>query len=321
MTDLMRGPCPPEPPRAGNTRSRSAPTGGNETAGADCWMTTSVTSADPVPGRLTCICALGLLTIGSAPAAELIWHWDDRFSRGEQEKLKTWVEETARGIEEFIAPYPFDLHIHFHRASAAGEPVPWANTIRFHRQGVKIHVDPTSTAADLRADWTVYHELSHLLIPYLGRRHAWFAEGFASYMQYQVMHALGVLSAGQMQARYRERIDRAASRYDMPDTPFAEAAPTLRAKRRYRTMYWGGALFFLRVDRELRGQGETVPGIIRQFVECCRSTTRGLDSLVAELDRLADSDAFSRQLDTLRTEPGFPDDSGVWEDADVPAGR
>ena len=246
--------------------------------------------------------------------AELVWHWEDQFSASEKRKLQTWIEETVTAVEEFVTPYPFDIHINFHRTSSS-RPVRWANTVRSRRQGVNFHVNPRFSAQELREDWTAYHELSHLLLPYLGRRHSWFAEGFASFMQYQVMHSSGVLSARQMERRYQERIERAERRYDMSDMPFVEAAPMLRAKRQYPTMYWGGAVYFLRVNQELKENGTSIPEVVREFVHCCRTDRmRRLDRLTAELDRLADTEAFSRELMYVRTRPGFPDDSNVWTD-------
>jgi len=36
--------------------------------------------------------------------------------------------------------------------------------------------------------------MSHLAIPYVGEKEVWFAEGFASFMQYQVMMEMGVMT-------------------------------------------------------------------------------------------------------------------------------
>ena len=267
-----------------------------------------------MPRRFRCVPLVSLIALAPVADAELIWHWEDRFSDADKEKLTRWVTETVAGVERLVAPYPFDVHIHFHRTWSTRGPVPWANTVRSRRQGVNFNVDPRYSSGELLANWTASHELSHLLLPYLGRRHSWFAEGFASYMQYQVMLELGVITEKQAQARYQARIGRAERRYDMDDTPFVEAAPTLRARRQYPTMYWGGAVYFLRVDRELRETGQSLVEVVRDFVECCRSNTRGLNRLVAELDRLSGGTIFKEQLDLIRTEPGFPDDSEVWED-------
>lgn len=216
------------------------------------------------------------------------------------------------GVEDFVAPYPFDIHITFHRSTRGRGPVPWANTVRSRRQGVNFHVDPRHSLKELKADWTAAHELSHLLIPYLGKRNAWFAEGFASYMQYQVMHSMGTITDQEMQTRYQEKIERAATRYDMDDMPFTEAAGELVARRDYPTMYWGGALYFLQVDTNLRRQSQSVPAVLREFLECCRMRVDRMNALVSELDRLSGSELFSKQIETMRTSPGFPDESDIW---------
>ena len=248
--------------------------------------------------------------------AEIVWHWEDSFSEAEKAKLRDWITMTVAGVEELVAPYPFDIHVTFYRAKPGDSPVPWANTVRSRRQGVNFHVDPDRSREELLEDWTAPHELSHLLIPFLGKSNAWFAEGFASYMQYQVMHSMGIVDDARMRERYREKIGEAGRRYDLVEMPFTEAAGELVARREYPTMYWGGAVYFLQVDRRLRERGSSVPAVLRAFTSCCRTSTRGLDGLLAALDRIAGEPAFSDRLEMLRTQRGFPDESGIWPDHD-----
>ncbi len=260
------------------------------------------------------IIACLLILICSAPVnAEIHWHWQDRFSTGEQAKLTNWVQQTVAGVERLVGPYPFDIHITFHRRNRAHEPVPWGNTERSHRQGVHLHVDPSYPLEDFLADWTAPHELSHLILPYLGRHYAWFAEGFASYMQYQVMHEMGILSTAQKLGNYRDRIDRAEHRFRHNHMSFAAAAPRLRIERNYPVMYWGGAVFFLEIDSTLKNRHQAgLIEILGKYLACCRHKRQGLQQLVAELDRLSESDLFSGQLDKFRSVPGFPQYTGSY---------
>jgi hypothetical protein len=60
-------------------------------------------------------------------------------------------------------------------------------TRRDGKGSVHFHVDTRFGLTKFVDDWTVYHELAHMALPYLGSEYRWFSEGFASFMQYQIM--------------------------------------------------------------------------------------------------------------------------------------
>lgn len=303
--------------RSGRMFSTNAaqPPAGNPRCGAESTHVRGCFEVDDkgsiLPKLISVLLAVLLAAIRPA-AAEIIWHWEDRFSEPERARLTRWITDTAADVEKLVAPYPFDVHISFYRAERGDSPVPWASTVRSRRQGVNFHVNPDRSLDEFFADWTAPHELSHLLIPWVGRSNAWFTEGFASYMQYQVMHAMRIIDDEQMMQRYRTKIGQAQQRYDLHDIPFVDAAPELVARRQYPTMYWGGALYFLRVDHQLQQRGSSLLEVLRRFVECCRADTRGFDGVVEALDRIAGEPLFSDQLAVMSSRAGFPDDSGIW---------
>ena len=250
---------------------------------------------------------LAMLAAGSVHA-DIVWHWEDEFSRDGQVMLQSWITHTLSALESLVAPFPFDLDIHFYRLTDRGEPVPWANTRRARRQGVNFHVDPAFPSEAFYADWTAPHELSHLLIPYLGEADNWFAEGFASYLQYQVMRHMGEMDAAGITAAYRERMSRAQSSYPLADVPLPAAARELRRAGAYPTYYWGGAVYFLRADTSLRQRdGLGLSRLLREYLACCRDRDARLDSLVQEFDRIAGESLFSDLLREFRERPGFPE--------------
>ncbi|HEX7038357.1 MAG TPA: hypothetical protein VF210_21510 [Pseudomonadales bacterium] len=251
------------------------------------------------------VCLLALLS-WSAAAAELDFVWEDAFDAAERARLEGWIRETQAAVERLVGPFPMPVTVHLHRRASDREPVPWAHTRRWRGQAVHFHVDTRHPPEAFRRDWTAPHELSHLILPYLGRRAAWFAEGFASYMQYQVMIAMGVLDEAEAGERYRARIGRASARYPYPRLSFVEAAPRLREDRLYPVMYWGGATYFLRVDQALRREGSSLPAVLRRYLACCRRDRQTLDALLGELDRLAPAPVFTGQYRRLAGERGFP---------------
>jgi hypothetical protein len=240
-------------------------------------------------------------------SGKLEFHWLDSFSNAEQHRLQTWIKKTDAALFQLVGELPFTRHIYFHRRDGSREPVPWAHTQRGNNQGVHFYVDLSFPQTAFEDDWTAPHELSHLVIPYLGRSNAWFAEGFASYMQYQVMMQMGVLSGAEAQQRYQQRIERAQLKFTLDDLPFAEAAPKLREMGQYPTMYWGGAVYFKQVAQQLSDQNKPpLMAILKSYVACCRQQSLALHQLIERLDQLAVGQVFQQCLDEFEKLPGFP---------------
>ena len=245
----------------------------------------------------------------SAPSrADLHFHWQNDFGTATQIMVRDWLSESFAALEAHVGALPLPVHVHIHRKAPADEPVPWAQTRRGKPQGVDFYIDSRFSLQAFRNDWTAAHEFSHLVLPYLGSRHAWFAEGFASFMQYQVMQTKGVLSAAEAERRYRNHIARAQRNYRRHNISFIEAAPQLRAEGRYPTMYWGGAVYFRRVDAALRDHGRSLQGVLSEYLQCCRRNHDELDSLIDTLDTLAGRPVFRQEYARMRHTQGFPKD-------------
>lgn len=272
-------------------------------------MSDSCRRRAPRAGRRRRCCRLAALVVllpWTVAAAEFRFFWEDAFDPDERLRVERWLGETRAAVERLVGPFPMDVNVHMHRGASRREPVPWAHTRRGGTQAVHFHVDLRHQADAFRRDWTAPHELSHLILPYLGRRAAWFAEGFASYMQYQVMIEQGVLTDAAARERYRRRIGRAAERYRYPQRSFVDAAPQLLEQRLYPVVYWGGAVYFLRVDQALRQHGSSLRAVLTRYLACCRRDRHTLEALLDELDALAPAPVFSDQYRRLTSEPGFP---------------
>jgi len=259
--------------------------------------------------RLALTACLSGCAVAVPGQAALLWYWEEPFTTAEQARLRSWLERTHAALEAWAGPLPFDVHLHIARRSGAGEPVPWANTRRGDRQGINFYVDAGYALEDFLADWTAPHEFAHLLLPFLGRGSAWFAEGFASYAQYAIMVPLGVIDERESQRRRGERMRRARDSLVSEREPLPQNVPALRRRGAYPTFYWGGAIYFARVDARLRDAGSSLRSVLREYLRCCRARAaprESLDALVVDLDALSGGSVFSDELDTMRSSPGSP---------------
>lgn len=239
--------------------------------------------------------------------ADVSIHWKGRFAVSEQQKLSVWISEVITHVEMLVGPLPFEFQINFYRRDGARGPVPWAHTRRTNKPGVDFYVDPSYSIDTFRRDWTAAHEVSHLILPYLGSHNAWFAEGFASFMQYQVMQSMGVLSEKEKVRRYMYSLGKASRDYAYPDRPFVQITARLRREGKYSVMYWGGAVYFLQInDYLLRTQESTLIDVLNDYVACCRRNFSSLYELIAELDQLTKSRIFASHLDRFISTRGFP---------------
>ena len=238
------------------------------------------------------------ISIAETPAYQLTWQ--DKFSAPEQQKLSQWLAFSHQATLEVLGPYPFEMQLYVYRR-AGNEPVPWANTWREHSQQIHFYVAPQFSRQQFIADWTAYHEMAHLALPFLGQDKAWFAEGFASYMQYQIMQQAGLIdsAASFVATKFAPQRKHYLQQLSMADT----AAQLLR-QRRYASAYWGSAQFFVVAERLLRQQGKaTLSQQIQRYQQCCRLQDNNLQQLVQSLDTLSESTLYSQLLQQFQQMP------------------
>ena len=252
---------------------------------------------------LSLIIGVGL---SSMAQAKIIWQWQGSLDNDQRQAAQAWLIEVEDAVNTHLGPLPLDIYVTVHRRVLSLEPVPWAQTDRSSREGLHFFIDPRFSSQRFLADWTAPHEFSHLYLPYLGSRYSWFAEGFASYMQYWIMEEMGEISAAERRQRWFRHFNKAYKRYTYVRQPFAVATQQLKRQRDYPTMYWGGAAYFYRVDRALRSQGKSLRATIRQYQKCCRLREERFEPLIRSLDRISNSSIFSAELKRVRVEPGFP---------------
>ena len=109
----------------------------------------------------------------------------------------------------------------------------------------RIHMGQHTTAADLADDWMMTHELVHMAFPSMPDDQHWIEEGLATYVE-----PIARVQAGQLQARqvWRDMVR------DMPKGEPEPGDEGLDRTHTWGRTYWGGALFCLVADVNIRRQ-------------------------------------------------------------------
>lgn len=265
---------------------------------------------------LSCLLGVCLSAVASIARAEsaLRWHWEDAFTAAEQTLIEDWLQRVQQGVIRLVGPVPYQAHVHLHRRPSDRSPVPWAKTRKYGVPAVHFYVDPSHGAQALAADWTAAHELVHLLFPYLGEDSRWFAEGVASYLQYQVMYLNGKRSWTATVDKLGERFARGRGSRRGRGLSIPEHSRVLSRTRGHVRLYWGGAAYFLLADQALaeqtadRAQPLRLNDLIGRYVDCCWKLW-GADAMamIRAFDRLSETAVFRETFEATMMPERFPD--------------
>ena len=230
-------------------------------------------------------------------------YWKDKFNKKEKEKVKLWLDAVSSACSEVLGEYPFKININIFRVDNAKEPVPWAQTVRSGEQGVNFHIDPDFTLEEFLKDWTAAHEISHLSIPFLGPENMWFAEGYATYMQGQILIEMEEFSLEQIEEKYLRKLSKALPYYQS-NSSFTQVADSLKSQHRYPDLYWGSATFFVQLNNYLmEKKGISLTEIISDYQSCCRLDDENISDLIISFDKLIGDSYASELLNSYKSTP------------------
>jgi len=166
---------------------------------------------------------------------------DSDFTNGVPPLIE-WVKRSLGIVTAYYGRFPV-TQLRIRVSSTGGGGVHHGTTFGMHGALIRISVGREVTAAELLDDWVLVHEMTHLTLPDVGPEHVWLSEGVAVYVE-------GVARA---QAGNRPAVDVWAEQVrSMPrGLPQPDDAGLDHTHTWGRT-YWGGALFCLLADVQIR---------------------------------------------------------------------
>ena len=159
--------------------------------------------------------------------------------------LAQYVRDAARAVIAYYGYFPVSkVVIHFELTDDDG--VGYGSSTFNDDKGtgeVDINIGESTTRSQLKESWTLTHELMHLGFPVVSHHARWLAEGIATYVEPIGRMRIGNISKEEVWGDLLRNLHKGLPR---------QGERGLHSSRSFDRVYWGGALFCLLADVEIR---------------------------------------------------------------------
>ena len=188
--------------------------------------------------------AFGPLQVSEIPAGDTTLQLAvaEHGLRLSSEQAKAWISASAGAVASYYGghlPARHTLLLLMQGSGASTRGI----TLGGGGPGVLVRASDRVNATTTRDDWVVTHELLHANFPDVGPEHSWLSEGLATYVEPIARARVGLISEEKV---WRDMLD------GMPQGLPQAGDEGLEKTRTWGRTYWGGALFCLLADLELR---------------------------------------------------------------------
>jgi hypothetical protein len=227
-----------------------------------------------------------------------------------------WVRTTATDVSlaygRFPNPSPQVIIVPV-STTRSDSAVPYGRVIRNGGEMVQFFINPGKPIEEFMSDWTATHEFSHLLLPYVSRRHRWISEGFAQYYQNVLLARSGEYDQQYAWQKLYDGFER--GRKSRPELSPNEATEG-GIRSALMKVYWSGAAIALMADVTLRkrsGGDDSLDSVLAQLKHCCLPADKVWTGpeLFRTLDSFIDEPVFMPLYKRYADTAGFPDTTGL----------
>jgi len=166
----------------------------------------------------------------------------DRVLREKQDILLDWVLYSAKTVLHYYDQFPVKS-VHINLMVTDGQAVRFGRAFGGESPFLRINVGENINPEMLRRDWILVHEMVHLAMANVPQSHAWLLEGLATYVESIARAQRGHLNEDRIWRYFIER---------MPQGLPKEGDRGLDHTPTWGRTYWGGAIFCLLADIEIR---------------------------------------------------------------------
>jgi hypothetical protein len=224
-------------------------------------------------------------------------------------KILEWVAASAQAVSIYYGRFPVNsLRLLF--VPVEGQRVRGGTTWGYRGATIRIPLGRDAGMDDLKRDWVLVHEMVHLALPDMDDHYAWLSEGLAVYVEPVARVQAGDLSPKEIWT---------AMMRDMPKGLPQAGDQGLDNTSTWGRKYWGGAMFALFADIEIRkatnnrmGLQDAMRGVIAAGGSHEADWT--IERILATADRAVGVDVLTKLHDAWGSKPVTPDLDALWRD-------
>jgi hypothetical protein len=226
-----------------------------------------------------------------------------------REKLLDWIRMSARAVTTYYGRFPVSS-LRLLLVPVDGGRIRGGTTWGYRGAAIRIPLGRDSTEDVLRRDWVMVHEMVHTALPDMPDRYAWLSEGLAVYVE-----PVARVQAGDLPAR---EIWQAMMR-DMPKGLPQAGDEGLDNTPTWGRRYWGGAIFCLLADIEIRKRTDNRLGLqdaMRGVLAAGGNHEQDwpIGRILSTADKAVGVDVLTRLHAEMGPKPVTPDLAALWRD-------
>jgi hypothetical protein len=223
-----------------------------------------------------------------------------------------WVTRSADIVAHYYARFPTPS-VTLRLVAQNGAGVHGGKTFANPNAYIRVQLGRDVTVTQLAGDWVLVHEMTHLALPDTGEEHAWLSEGIATYVE----------GVARVQAGNRSEVDVWAEELrSMPRGLPEDGDRGLDHTHSWGRTYWGGAMFCLLADVDIRRRTQLRLGL-QDALRAVLRTSGGLatDWPIERVLRTGDAAVGTKTLEELyaqmKDKPVAPDLMSLWRELGV----
>jgi hypothetical protein len=241
----------------------------------------------------------GIIHVGFAPGEMAL----------PKQKILDWVRMSAKAVATYYGRFPVKS-LRLLLVPIDGPGVRGGTTWGYRGAAIRVLVGRDSDEGNLRRDWVLVHEMVHTALPDMEERNNWLSEGLAVYVEPIARTQAGDLSAKEIWL---------AMMMDMPKGLPQPGDEGLDNTDTWGRKYWGGAMFALFADVEIRKRSNNKFGLqdaMRGVLAAGGSHEQNwsIQRILSTADKAVGLDVLTRLHDQWGSKPVAPDLDALWRD-------